>query len=283
MGLGWKISNRLETEKMVWHDGGPVEGTGSLVAMLPEEKLGVVLLANSTVFDGSQSVPLAAEILAAMLETEYGVAAVEEEPQDTFSVEVATLEQYQGSYPAFEQIMQVSLNGDQLKGAIQGMSFDLVPVAENRFKISHWLLKLGLADLLNLPLDLRELEIEFQKGDPADQTLMVINLADISYEICPRLPEPPESLANWQTLEGEYQRYGRSPSGDADQEKLGRAEITIIDDQLHMSGVIGPILPIDDNSIIILSGPFAGETISRDLQTGYLYHQGHVYKPVANT
>ncbi len=145
MGLGWKIANVLESEKMVWHDGGPTEGIGSLVAMLPEKKMGVVLLANSTTFEGAVSVPLAAELLEAMLETEYGLVAVGEKPLDnTFLIEAATLEQYQGSYAAFEQIMQVSLNGDQLRGSIQGMSFDLVPVAENRLKVSHWLLKLGL-------------------------------------------------------------------------------------------------------------------------------------------
>jgi CubicO group peptidase (beta-lactamase class C family) len=282
MGLGWKIANVLESEKMVWHDGGPTEGIGSLVAMFPEKKMGVVLLANSTAFEGAVSVPLAAELLEAMLETEYGLVAVGEKPLDnSFPIEAATLEQYQGSYAAFEQIMQVSLNGDQLRGSIQGISFDLVPVAENRFKVSHWLLKLGLADLLNLPLDLRELELEFQNGAAAGQDVLVINLANFSYEICPRLPEPPESLAAGESLTGEYQRYARLPSGDAGRENLGQEEIRFVDDQLHMSGVIGPILPIDDNSIIILSGPFAGETITRDLQTGYLYHQGHVYKPVA--
>ena len=45
-----------------------------------------------------------------------------------------------------------------------------------------------------------------------------------------------------------------------------------------MSGGIGPIWPIDNNTIIILSGPFAGETITRDPQTGDLTHQGFVYK-----
>jgi CubicO group peptidase (beta-lactamase class C family) len=280
MGLGWKIADVLAPEKMVWHDGGPSEGTGSLVAMLPERKLGVVLLANSTTFDGSQSAPLAAELLEAMLETEYGLVAAEEGSQDTFPVELAALKEYQGNYAAFEEIMQVSLAGDKLEGRIQGMSFDLVPVAENRFKISHWLLKLGLADLLDLPLDLRELEIEFQKDATTNQDVMVINLAGFAYEICLRLPEPPGGLAAWETLVGEYQRYARLPSGEAGQEKLGLAEITMVDGQLHMSGAIGPILPIDENTIIILSGTFALETISFDAQSGYLYHQGHVYKPI---
>ena len=176
--------------------------------------------------------------------------------------------------------MEVSLKGDQLSGRIQGMSFDLVPIAENRFRLSHWLLKLGLADLLQLPLDLRELEIEFQSGPAAGQDIMVINLADIRYEICPRYPDLPAGSAVLEALTGNYERYARLPSGDAGQEKLGQSEINIVDGRLQMSGVIGPLLPIDDESIIILSGPFAGETISHDPQTGNLYHQGHVYMPV---
>lgn len=177
--------------------------------------------------------------------------------------------------------MQVSLAGDKLKGRIQGMSFDLIPVAEYRFKINHWLLKLGLAGLLNLPLDLRELEIEFQMDAETDLVVMVINLAGFDYEICPRLSEPPGGLAAWEALVGEYQRYARLAPGDATKIELGQEEITVVDGQLHMSGAIGPILPLDASTIDILSGPFNQETISYDAQSGFLYHQSHVYKPIA--
>ena len=45
-----------------------------------------------------------------------------------------------------------------------------------------------------------------------------------------------------------------------------------------MSGENGPILAIADDTIIILSGPFHGETITRDR---HIYRQGLVYKPQA--
>jgi CubicO group peptidase (beta-lactamase class C family) len=282
MGLGWKLGQVLGSEEMVWHDGGPTEGIGSLVAMLPDRKMGLVLLANSTSFDGSLSVPIAMELLETMLETEYGLVGVEEEPYETYPVETAVLEDYEGNYATFGQIMEVFLIGNQLKGSIEGMSFDLVPVAENRFRVTHWLYKLGLADLLSLPIDLRELEIEFQVGAEAGQDVMIINLGGISYEMCPRYPDLPEGLATWEALAGEYELYDRLPSGNAGREKLGESEITMVNNRLHVSGPVGPVLPIDENTIIILSGPFAGETISYDLETGNLFHQGFVYKPEVN-
>ena len=287
MGLGWKIGPPVGTEAMIWHDGGPGEGIGSLVAMLPESKLGVILLANSTSFEGSVSVPLAIELLETMSETAYGPTAAEVEQRDTYPLETTALEAYQGDYAVMGQIMTVYANGDQLKGSISGMSFDLDPVGKNRFRVTHWLVKLGLAALLQLPMDLSELEIEFQPGLEAGQDILIINFSGISYEMGPRYPSLPEIPAAWETLAGTYARYDRLASGNAGREKLGENEITIENGRLHMSGAIGPIWPIDDaqvnsGTIIILSGPFAGETITRDPQTGNLYHQGFVFKPKGN-
>ena len=50
--------------------------------------------------------------------------------------------------------------------------------------------------------------------------------------------------------------------------------------RLQMLAPLGPILPLDDNTLIILSGAFAGETITRDPVSGLLFHQRHVYKPI---
>ena len=47
-----------------------------------------------------------------------------------------------------------------------------------------------------------------------------------------------------------------------------------------MLGVIGPLKPISETEIIIMSGPFAGETMVYDPGTGYLYHQWVMYKPI---
>jgi len=183
------------------------------------------------------------------------------------------LDGYVGRYIAFGQVMDVSLSGGRLKGNIQGMKLDLIPVDQTRFRVGHWLLSLGLADLLALPMDLRELEIEFLAGDETDQDVMIINMADVSYEICPRYPEFTDVPAMWEDLVGVYELAGRLPSGHAGSEIVGSAEILVEDGVLKMPGLVGPLQPINETEIIILSGPFAGETLVRDPTTGYLYHQ----------
>jgi hypothetical protein len=279
MGLGWKIARVLGSELLVWHDGGPGEGIGSLVALLPERKLGVVLFANEISFEGSISVSLATEILELMLETKYSVIPYEDEIPEPVDIDRSLLEDYVGRYIAFGQVMDVSLSGDRLKGRIQGMKLDLIPVDETRFRVSHWLLKLGLTDLLQLPIDLRELEIEFLAGDETDKGVMIIDIGGISYEICPRYPQITVVPALWEELAGVYELVARLPSGDVGNEIIGRDEIVIEDGVLEMPGVVGPLKPINETEIIILSGPFAGEIMVYEPGTGYIYHQWVVYKP----
>ena len=283
MGLGWKTARVLGSERMIWHDGGPGEGIGSLVALLPERNLGVVLFANEVSFEGSVSVSLAVEILELMLETKYGVIPPEDEtpgPIDN-DIDWSLLDNYVGKYIAFGEVMDVSLSGGKLKGRIQGMTFDLVPVDQTKFLLSHWLLNFGLADLLQLPMDLRELEIEFLEGDETGNDVMIINISDIFYEICPRYPEITGIPALWEVLAGEYELVVRLSSGNAGNEIIGRNEIQIEDGVLKMSGVVGPLKPINETEIIILSGPFAGETMVYEPGTGFIYHQSIVYKPTA--
>lgn len=280
MGLGWKLGQVADSELLVWHDGGPAEGIGSLIAMLPERKLGVVLLGNATTFEGSVSLPIAVEMLEVMLETRHGLAAPQEEPLRAVSIEPSVLEEYAGDYAAFGDILEVSADGERLKGSIQGMSFDLVPIAENRFRISHWLFTLGLADLLQLPEGLDELEISFQAGEGAMGDNMIVNFGDVNHEVYPRVPPLPEE-GSWQALPGKYELYARLPSGQPGPERLGERDITLEGGHLYLSGIGGPILPIDDNTLVILGGPFHGETIAREPESGNLAFQGLVFKPAA--
>lgn len=277
MGLGWKIAHVFGSERMVWHDGGPSEGTGALVAFLPERKLGVVLFANGTTFDGSVSVTLALEILELMLETKYGVLHPLEETQASAEIERATLEGYSGKYIAFGETMDVFLKGNRLKGNIQGFTFNLDPLSESVFQPSHWLADIGLAGLLGVPIDLRQLKVEFMAGDEINDEVMLINIGGISYEICSRYPDIEEVPLLWEGLIGEYNLVARLPSGVIDKKVLGSATIWIENNMLHMGGVVGPLLPISETEIIILSGPFAGETMTVNPKTGNIYHQQFAY------
>jgi hypothetical protein len=71
----------------------------------------------------------------------------------------------------------------------------------------------------------------------------------------------------------------RLPSGAVGSDILGSASIWIEDGVLQMGGVAGPLLPTSGTEIIIVSGPFAGESMIYDPNTGIITHQKIVYRP----
>ena len=279
MGLGWKTARVLGNELLVWHDGGPTEGIGALVALLPERKLGVVLIANEVSFEGNVAVFLALDILELMLETKYGITLPAAEPSEPTAVDPAMLADYSGRYVVFGEMMDVSLAGDQLEGRVMGMTFALVPISESSFRPNHWLLSLGLAEFLPFPIDPRELEVLFMTGDETDETAMIINFKDVYYEICPKYPEVTAVPALWNEITGTYNLVYRLPLGRIDDEIVGQTEIFIEDGVLKMAGYVGPILPISETELIILSGSFVGETMVYEPESGSITHQMIVYQP----
>jgi CubicO group peptidase (beta-lactamase class C family) len=279
MGLGWKVAEVLGSEWLVWHDGGAGEGIGSIVAFLPERKLGVVLFANGTTFEGSVSLPVALDILEFMLETKYGVITQAEADNGTVKLDPKTMSQYTGKYIAFGQVMDVFLKGDHLKGRIQGITFSLKPVSDTTFQPNHWLVDLGLAEVLNVPIDLKQLRIEFKIGGDVTEDVMIANFGDIVYEIYPRYPQIEDVPDLWVELTGEYDLVFQLPSGTMGREVIGNTSIWFEDGVLQVAGFVGPILPISGTEIIILSGPFAGETMVYEPDTGFMHHQMIVYKP----
>jgi len=276
MGLGWKVNRVLGSELLVWHDGGPTEGTGALVAFLPERKLGLALIANGTTFDGSVSVPLAIELLAPMLEAKYGLAAPLPETQEPIDIPSADLEKYVGRYIAFGEVLEISLKGERLKGRIQGFSFNLEALSETTFRPRNWLADTGLVSLLGAPVDLRQLKIEFMPGDQISPKSLLIHLSGIGYEICPAYPDFDEIPSRWAELVGHYVLKARLPSGMIGAQVLGESVIEVGDGVLRMAGVVGPLLPISETEILILSGPYVGETMVFEPHTGHLYYQKYV-------
>ena len=277
MGLGWKTSNALIGEHLVWHDGGPSEGIGSLVAFLPERKLGIVLFANGTSFDGSVSVPLALDILKIMLESKYDLDGPDEIPPTIVEIDPAILNEYSGRYVAFGEVMEVIVKGDRLKGALGGFTFNLKPLGNNEFQPQHWLSDIGLASVLGSPIDLRQLKVKFLEGDEIAGDFMIIDVGGISHEICPRYPNLESLNFQWKKFIGKFDLVYRLPSGELDNKILGTSTIWVEDDILQMGGVVGPIIPISTTEIIIASGPYAGDIMLFDPETENISHQNIVF------
>jgi CubicO group peptidase (beta-lactamase class C family) len=278
MGLGWKIARILDKETMIWHDGGPVEGTGALVALLPEKKLGIVLIANGDSFGGNLSVPLAVEIFTQLLINQDGMTIPETQPPVTVELDAVELQPYTGRYIVFGQALDVTQRKDHLVIGYKGIKLGLVPVETNRFVLRHWLLNLGVSDLLKLPMDLREIEVSFKTQPADDADVMVLDLGGFDYEICPKYPTFDAPPPAWQKLVGSYALSVRLPSGEPAEDVFSHDEIVLQDGVLMMPGVIGPLLPISETEILILTGSFAGETITYDLPTNSLAHQWVIYR-----
>lgn len=265
---------------IAWHDGGPSEGIGSVIALLPEHELGVVLVANEISFEGSISVAMATDILEVMIETKFGprdAAAPPEQPVSSPELGRELLSSFEGTYVVYGTTMDVRRNGNRLAAQVQGMNLDLIPTSANQFSVSHWLSRTGLANLIPTPVDLNDLSVTFLPPNSGSPASMVSVAGGIAFERGDRYPEFAEISADWVELVGRYQRHFRTGTRSAGEEAIGDATISFEDGILSMSGVIGPIIPADGDQIIIVGGPFAGETMEYECSTGRIFHQGHVY------
>jgi hypothetical protein len=106
---------------------------------------------------------------------------------------------------------------------------------------------------------------------------MILHLGGIAYETCLEYPQIGEISPLWDELTGEYDLVARLPGGRYGTEVLGQGSIWIEDGVLQMGGDVGPVFPASETEIIILSGPFAGETMEYDSETGNIYHQRIVF------
>jgi CubicO group peptidase (beta-lactamase class C family) len=279
MGLGWKTTRIASGELMVWHDGGPGEGIGALIAMLPEEKIGIAVVANSTGFSSNRSIPFVKGILKHLLEKRDVQPNTLNITPARYTPDKEILKDYEGSYIAFGSVMQVTAKKRKLKGKIGGINLSLIPISEHEFKVTHWMDKLGLTRIIQPPVDFAKIRVSFQETESPGSISMIFNLDNITYEICPRYPDPGNLQDKWINLLGEYQLAWREPGSKPGHFSGDFFSIFMENQVLSMSGVFGPILPLDESYIRILSGPFAGETMEYFPETGYLVHQNAVFVP----
>jgi hypothetical protein len=175
--------------------------------------------------------------------------------------------------------MSVRIKKNKLKGKIGRIGLDLIPVSETKFRVTHWMDKIGLTKIIKPPIDFDKIGIEFYRCTPPDSGYMIINLDNISYEICCRYPKNKSYPFNWNVLAGEYKIAERLPNNKTGKFTGKHLNIRNDDNIIIMSGIYGPIIPLSNKYLIFSSGSFAGEVIEFNEETGNLIHQNVVFVP----
>ncbi len=155
MGLGWFLSglNLRNAGKVAWHSGG-TRLFHSQFIILPEHKLGVVVLANSSI---ARSVvdKIALEAMTLALETKIGTRQDEVESMEqtqTILLSKEELGEHSGYYATtMMNIIPVNVEGAQLRTTFQGRTLYLIPQSSGLFKVQYKLLGL-------VPISLNELK-----------------------------------------------------------------------------------------------------------------------------
>jgi len=280
MGLGWKLAPMANGDTLVWHDGGPTEGVGSLVAFFPEQEIGIAVIGNSTSFSGFYAMQFAQKILSRILDEK-----AEDDKTGNDQIEhVLSLEQLrklEGSYAAFGSVAEVRLKGKKLKADFGEISLILVPLSDTEFAVTHWMEKTGLTRIIEPPLDFTKLSISFREDAVNGSANMILNMMDITYEICPKYPKQTEHAEQWKNMCGSYGRADRIPGGTWETAGKAGTDIQIKEGILQMSGPYGPILPVNDTLIRVLSGPYHGEFLDYNPETGVISHQKWAFVPVS--
>jgi CubicO group peptidase (beta-lactamase class C family) len=279
MGLGWKLAPYGDGETLVWHDGGPSEGVGSLVAFFPEHELGIAVIGNSTGFSGFYALQFAMKILDRLMKEGSGQKSAAPSGPDAHGVSMEELRLLEGSYAAFGTIAEVKLKRKQLKARIGGISMSLVPLSDTEFSVTHWMEKTGLTCIIQPPVDFAKIRVSFRDDDFDGSGTMILNMMDVSHEICLRYPVQEETPEEWKRLCRTYRRADRIPGCTWETPGESRTDIRMEAGVLIMSGPYGPIVPVNDTLIRVLSGPYHGEFLDYEPAEGVILHQKWAFVP----
>lgn len=136
VGLDWILGGLTSPidDVIVWHNGAATPHQAH-ISLLPDKKLGVVILANTD--EASQFITeLGVKSLELAFEAKYGVdIPVSEPPKDIVpvSIDEKTLDNYSGRYVVFGDLTDIKRNGGNLEIKLWGNKLQLVPISNNTF------------------------------------------------------------------------------------------------------------------------------------------------------
>lgn len=264
IGLGWALDGMGNTEikngGQVVHHGGSLPAFNSQLLILPEQKLGVVVLTNSSARPAVDIVATEALILA--LEAKTGIkqprwTRPQKSPKPLSPEEIYL---YTGYYATPIGLVKAYEKSDFLKAEILGNTVSLLPRVDGMLSMQYKLFGL-------VPISLRELDdVGISRAVAAGREVLIARSQVLDMVFGEKI-NPPSVPQKWLDRIGAYEVA--NAGNDVlffDGARIGREEgfliIEYYSSLLSDGSVKLPIAPVSDTEAIILGlGSGMGETI----------------------
>jgi CubicO group peptidase (beta-lactamase class C family) len=273
VGTCWHLYQFDSGDKVAMHNGG-IAGFATYMHVMPERKLGAVLLTNG--FSRYNGDELLTEALELMLEAKFGYKQQEfqDDIETPIELDPETMKKYEGRYSIGGLLTKVYLKKNKLKISMRGNEANLTPYNEFMFKMTHPLVDLG------------DMWVTFFVGDDApqkdgfSQDILLLNGFT-----CPRVPKVEEFSPKVKELvEKEYEIYIDFSDELFAEMKMEIKDHTIIASLSNMKAQAPPFMiihPKNDNEFMIVGGLNDREIIKYNNEEGYFYWAGLIIKPVS--
>lgn len=281
VGLGWVLSGlKIPTDdRLIWHRGAAIPHQ-ALISLLPEKKLGVVILANTD--EASQFITdLGVKSLELALEAKYGKAIpAQEQPKDIIPVSVPskTLDEYAGQYVVFGNMTNISRNGSNLGIELWGNKLDLIPVSHDTF-----VPKATALGFISIPL--LKFSLQFKAVEDKYIALLHGLPAPFAFQKVPKytIPEAWKNrLGNYKTSTlDELFKINKFQLAIEDGVLLSNVTIQGKSDDLstELKIALNPISDIEAVVIGMANGEGGTVRVNMDGSTETLYYSGFLFMP----
>jgi CubicO group peptidase (beta-lactamase class C family) len=272
IGLGWFLNDLdISNAGPVASHGGALTLFYSQLAVLPEQRLGVVVLANSSAALGVVN-KVAEEALRLALEAKTGITQPTMEESEVDRIlpwSTLVLKDYVGHYATSIRVYNVTAKGDRLYTRIFGKPVELVPYGNGQFSIRYRLFGF-------FPIKIGGLkDITFSLIRISGRDALVLHHKEKRYLVGEKIEPPPVSDA-WLKRVGEYELIdARNYFPTIEKARLRyQDQLLILDVTMPLLGALGierlrlAIRPVSDTEAVIAGlGRHMGETI-------YVIHEG---------
>jgi CubicO group peptidase (beta-lactamase class C family) len=285
IGLGWMLGGlggiNIKNAGLVAHHGGATIYHRAQLIVLPQVKLGIIVLANSS---GGQQVvnKVATEALKLAVETKTGLKQPEPEPVTTGDfLTKEELHAYEGNYATLAGLGKLTANSNYLQVELLDKSFRLVPREDRKLQLQYRLLGL-------IPIDLDEIS-HFGVSRQLIAGHEILTASDGKQEMLVGQKVVPVPIsAAW------YQRIGQYEIVDRDEDALLIADLSLREEdglliveytlpEFSKAKISMVVQPLSDNEAILAGlGRGMGETVRvvKDKGVEQLVYSGYHLKPL---